>query len=347
MSESIPATPAPGGEFLFYQTDDGRTRLQVRVQDETVWLTQKLLSELFQKDVRTINEHIQNIFEEHELEADSVIRNFRITAADGKSYDTQHYNLDTIISVGYRVKSQRGTQFRIWATQRLREYIVKGFAMDDERLKRRGGGQYFEELLARIRRAGCCGPAHALGVITVRNELQHPARRMGLKWRNRRGDSRMAQPAPVSPPSAVRRAKPMVPQSAFRGWSAPDLHVSSPRGEGFQRRYARRSFPPPQVLRGSARFLRWDFRFSCLGRASQQTVGSANHRKFVAVSCLPPLPGRCLLCGNEQVAAGPRRQQAGDGGFDVNGRFLAGADSDLLPGGWRGFAATVPLSQNR
>ena len=151
MPDLIPSSPAPGGEFLFYQTEDGRTRLQVRVQDETVWLTQKLLSELFQKDVRTINEHIQNIFEERELEADSVIRKFRITAADGKAYDTQHYNLDVIISVGYRVKSQRGTQFRIWATQRLREYIVKGFAMDDERLKQHGGGNYFEELLARIR----------------------------------------------------------------------------------------------------------------------------------------------------------------------------------------------------
>ena len=116
-----------------------------------LWMTQKLMSELFQKDVRTINEHIQNIFEEGELSPESVIRKFRITAADGKSYETQHYNLNVVISVGYRVKSYRGTQFRIWATQRLREYIVKGFTMDDERLKRRGGGQYVEELLARRR----------------------------------------------------------------------------------------------------------------------------------------------------------------------------------------------------
>jgi hypothetical protein len=107
------------------------------------------MSELFQKDVRTINEHIQNIFDEGELKPDSVIRKFRITAADGKSYDTQHYNLDAIIAVGYRVKSHRGTQFRIWATQRLREYIVKGFTLDDERLKQAGG--YFDELLRRIR----------------------------------------------------------------------------------------------------------------------------------------------------------------------------------------------------
>jgi len=151
MSELIPSNPAPGGEFLFYQSPDSKTRLQVRLENETVWLTQKLMAELFQKDVRTINEHIQNIFEEQELPPESVIRKFRITADDGKNYETAHYNLDVIISVGYRVKSQRGTQFRIWATQRLREYIVKGFAMDDERLKRRGGGNYFEELLARIR----------------------------------------------------------------------------------------------------------------------------------------------------------------------------------------------------
>jgi hypothetical protein len=151
MSDLIPSPTPGGGEFLFYQSDDGRIRLQVRMEDESVWLTQKLMAELFQKDVRTINEHIQNIFEEGELAADSVIRKFRITAADGKNYETAHYNLDVIISVGYRVKSQRGTQFRIWATQRLREYIVKGFTMDDERLKQRGGGNYFEELLARIR----------------------------------------------------------------------------------------------------------------------------------------------------------------------------------------------------
>ena len=139
-----------GGEFLFYQTEDGQTRLQVRLEGETVWLTQKAMAELFQKDVRTVSEHIQNIFAERELQPNLVIRNFRITAADGKNYDVAHYNLDVIISVGYRVKSHRGTQFRIWATQRLREYIVKGFALDDERLKR-GGGDYFDELLARIR----------------------------------------------------------------------------------------------------------------------------------------------------------------------------------------------------
>ena len=151
MSPLVPKSPNPEGDFVLYQTEDGRTRLQVRLVDETVWLRQKLMAELFQKDVRTVNEHIQNIFKEGELSEASVVRKFRITAADGKSYETAHYNLDVIISVGYRVKSHRGTQFRIWATQRLREYIVKGFAMDDERLKQRGGGNYFDELLARIR----------------------------------------------------------------------------------------------------------------------------------------------------------------------------------------------------
>ena len=138
-------------ELILYQTEDGITRIDVRLEGETVWLTQKIMAELFQKDVRTINEHMQNIFAEKELDPESVIRNFRITAADGKSYETQHYNLDVIISVGYRVKSHRGTQFRIWATRRLREYTIKGFTLDDERLKQAGGGNYFDELLARIR----------------------------------------------------------------------------------------------------------------------------------------------------------------------------------------------------
>jgi hypothetical protein len=141
----------PEGEILLFQTEDGQTKVEVRLDGETVWLTQKQMAELFQKDTRTINDHIRNIFEEGELETDSVIRKLRITAADGKTYDTLHYNLDVIISVGYRVKSHRGTQFRIWATQRLKEYIIKGFTMDDERLKRGGGGNYFDELLARIR----------------------------------------------------------------------------------------------------------------------------------------------------------------------------------------------------
>jgi hypothetical protein len=144
--------PESKSEIMLFQTEDNRTRIEVRLENETVWLSQKLMADLFQKDVRTINEHIQNIFTEGEVMPDSVIRKFRITAADGKSYETQHYNLDVIISLGYRVKSHRGTQFRQWATQRLREYIVKGFMLDDERLKQGGTrNEYFDELLQRIR----------------------------------------------------------------------------------------------------------------------------------------------------------------------------------------------------
>ncbi|OGR52746.1 MAG: cell filamentation protein Fic [Elusimicrobia bacterium GWA2_62_23] len=139
-------------QFLIYQAEDGKTRLDVRLEKETVWLAQEQMAELFDKGRTTITEHLKNIFSEGELDEKSVCREFRRTGTDGKEYTVKHYNLDVIISVGYRVKSVRGTQFRIWATQRLREYIVKGFTLDDERLKQ--GGQkarYFQELLQRIR----------------------------------------------------------------------------------------------------------------------------------------------------------------------------------------------------
>ncbi len=139
-------------ELIIYQTEDGQTKLQVKMEDETVWLTQDQMAELFDKGRTTITEHIQNTFKEGELGENAVCREFRRTGSDGKEYAVKHYNLDVIISVGYRVKSLRGTQFRIWATQRLKEYIVKGFTLDDERLKQ--GGQkarYFQELLQRIR----------------------------------------------------------------------------------------------------------------------------------------------------------------------------------------------------
>ncbi len=142
------------GEFLLYQTEDRQTRVEVRMVDETVWLSQKLMADLFQKDVRTINEHIQNLFTEGELTRESTIREFRIVQTEGKrevSRLVDFYNLDVIISVGYRVRSHRGTQFRIWATKRLKEYIIKGFVLDDQRLKEAGGGNYFDELLERIR----------------------------------------------------------------------------------------------------------------------------------------------------------------------------------------------------
>jgi hypothetical protein len=137
--------------IILYQTEDRETRVQVRLQGETVWLSQNQMADLFQRDKSVISKHIRNVFEEGELNRKSVVANFATTASDGKTYQVEYFNLDVIISVGYRVKSHRGTQFRIWATQRLREYIVKGFTMDDERLKEAGGGNYFDELLARIR----------------------------------------------------------------------------------------------------------------------------------------------------------------------------------------------------
>jgi hypothetical protein len=138
-------------QILIYQTEDDQTKIEVNIDDETVWLTQSQMAELFQKSKSTISEHIKNIFNEGELLKDAVVRNSRTTANDGKTYNTKFYNLDVIISVGYRVKSHRGTQFRIWATERLREYIIKGFTMNDDLLKRSGGGNYFSELLERIR----------------------------------------------------------------------------------------------------------------------------------------------------------------------------------------------------
>lgn len=146
--------PEPDSDLILYLTEDGRTRLQVRLEGETVWLSLNQMVDLFQRDKSVISRHIKNIFEEGELVRDSVVVKSATTAADGKTYQVEFYNLDVIISVGYRVKSKRGTQFRIWATQRLREYIVKGFTMDDERLKNppgKGHVDYFDELLERIR----------------------------------------------------------------------------------------------------------------------------------------------------------------------------------------------------
>lgn len=137
--------------FILYTDSNGAVKLNVFIEDETIWLSQKLMAELFEVDVRTISEHIQNIYKTQELSKNQVFRNFRITARDGKKYNTGYYNLDMIIAVGYRVNSKIATQFRIWATQRLKEYILKGFTMDDEMLKNLGGGNYWKELLTRIR----------------------------------------------------------------------------------------------------------------------------------------------------------------------------------------------------
>ena len=139
------------GQFLLYQTPDGDSQIEVKLQNDTVWLSLDQMAELFQRNKSTISRHIKNVLEDGELKPDSVIANFATTATDGKKYSVAFYNLDMIISVGYRVHSYRGVQFRIWATKVLKEYIVKGFAMNDDLLKRAGGGNYFDELLARIR----------------------------------------------------------------------------------------------------------------------------------------------------------------------------------------------------
>lgn len=139
------------GEIIIYQSADGKNKLDVKLENETVWLSQSQLVDLYQTSKSNISEHIKNIFNEGELSADSVVRKFRTTAADGKKYEVSYYNLDMIISLGYRIKSSIATQFRIWATERIKEYIIKGFTIDDERLKQNGGGNYWKELLDRIR----------------------------------------------------------------------------------------------------------------------------------------------------------------------------------------------------
>lgn len=136
-------------DIILFKTDDGQIKLDVRFENETVWLTRAQMAGLFERDVKTIGKHIKNALTE-ELDS-SVVAKFATTAADGKTYLTEHYNLDMIISVGYRVKSWRGVQFRKWATQRLKEYIIKGFTLDDDRLKELGGGGYWKELIERIR----------------------------------------------------------------------------------------------------------------------------------------------------------------------------------------------------
>ena len=139
------------GEIVVYQAPNGAARVDVRLESETVWLSLDQLSQLFQRNKSTISRHLKNIFEDGELDRNSVVANYATTAADGKTYQVDYYNLDVIIAVGYRVRSSIGTQFRQWATALLKEYMQKGFALDDERLKGTGGGDYWKELLARIR----------------------------------------------------------------------------------------------------------------------------------------------------------------------------------------------------
>lgn len=143
--------PTPTDSLLLYESQDGTIKIDVHFEDETVWLTLDQMASLFSRDKSTISKHIKNIFTEGELAQQSVVANFATTASDGKTYQIAHYNLDVIISVGYRVKSKQGTLFRQWATQRLRDYLIKGFALDDERLKKGSSYNYFKELLDRIR----------------------------------------------------------------------------------------------------------------------------------------------------------------------------------------------------
>ena len=152
--KDTPSQKNSTAQFLIFTAEGGNPEIDVRVEDEMVWLTQKLMAELFGVSIPTINEHLKNIFETKELDENSVIRNFRITAADSKEYDTKHYNLDTVIAVGYRVNSKQATHFRMWATKVLRDFMIKGFALDDERLKQGKklfGVDYFRELLERVR----------------------------------------------------------------------------------------------------------------------------------------------------------------------------------------------------
>ncbi|MGO3423560.1 MAG: virulence RhuM family protein [Pseudoalteromonas distincta] len=144
----------PLGQFILFETDEGQTKVECRFETETLWLTQNLIAELYQKSVPTINEHLSNIYNEGELEQNATIRNFRIVRKEGTrevARDVAHYNLEAILAVGYRVRSKQGTKFRQWATRTLQEYLTKGFVMDDERLKNPDNIQYFDELLNRIR----------------------------------------------------------------------------------------------------------------------------------------------------------------------------------------------------
>ena len=138
-------------KVFIYTANDGKTKIDVKLEEDTLWLTQAQMCELYQTSKSNVSEHIKHIFEEGELNEESVVRKFRTTAADGKEYLVSHYNLDMIIALGYRVRSIIATRFRQWATERLKEYIVKGFTLDDERLKKLGGGSYWKELLERIR----------------------------------------------------------------------------------------------------------------------------------------------------------------------------------------------------
>ncbi len=170
--ENLPAEQPPEGDFLFYATEDGTTRVRLRVDGQTVWMPQAAIAELFEVTKQNVGQHIRNILDDNELQQSSVVKDYFTTAADGKDYETKHYNLQMILAIGYRVRSPRGTQFRRWATETLSEFLIKGFTLDDERLKAAEttfGQDYFEELLELIKGDGdlCLGSA-------VRNNVPVP-----------------------------------------------------------------------------------------------------------------------------------------------------------------------------
>ncbi len=171
MSDNLPA-PAPedSGEFLLYQTEDGQTRIEVRMAEDTIWLSQKAMADLFQTTKQNVSLHLQNIYEEGELRPEATVKQYLTVQTEGTrrvSRVVDHYSLDAILAVGYRVRSHRGTQFRIWATERLREYLVKGFAMDDKRLKQAGGGNFARGRQGEGRVGVCPLQARTLGSPTA------------------------------------------------------------------------------------------------------------------------------------------------------------------------------------
>ena len=199
-----------GGEVVLYEAPDGQIRLDVRLEQDTVWLAQAQMAELFEKNVRTISEHIRNIFKEKELDNSSVIRNFRITARDGKAYDTQFYNLDVIISVGYRVKSKRGTQFRVWATRTLREHLLRGYTLNEKRLREKGLGEFEQafDLLSRTLNQNALVTDEGRAVLQVVQQYTRAWRLLLQYDENRLPD---APEQPVKPTAELTAASPYLP----------------------------------------------------------------------------------------------------------------------------------------
>ena len=206
MNKAGHGCDSPRGELLVYQTDDGRIKLDVRLEDETIWMTQPLMAELFQTSQQNISQHILNIYEEKELLEEATHKKFLSVRQEGirkVQRQLDFYNLDMIISVGYRVKSLVATRFRIWATERLKEYIVKGFTMDDERLKKAGGGSYFDELLARIRDIRSSEKVFWRKALDIYATTRHSARHMESMINSIAGNS----PSRVRPRGTSSRRK--------------------------------------------------------------------------------------------------------------------------------------------